>query len=200
MSPTRSACRLDKYRFSPVGTLAVEVNRRVPPQLSEDVEDTAVSSLKVEDERAIDSSDAHNGIVYPYVETQRRSFRTKAGKAVTEHQWAVYDFVRKVPAGKVTTYKAICSALASGSPRSVGTALRNNPFAPFVPCHRVIASTGYIGGFLGEWNNAASVALNPGQGQGKNVRRKIEILRKEGVTFDNKGYLIGGEDMIWVGN
>lgn len=72
----------------------------------------------------------------------------------------------------------------------MGSALRNNPFAPIVPCHRVIASTGYIGGFLGEWNDSAH------HNQGKHVRRKIELLSEEGVRFTDKGYLIG-EEMIW---
>ncbi|GAA6063772.1 hypothetical protein JCM10212_005561, partial [Sporobolomyces blumeae] len=37
-----------------------------------------------------------------------------------------------------------------------GSALRNNPFAPFVPCHRIIATNGYVGGFAGEWNPSSS--------------------------------------------
>ncbi|KAF8415326.1 DNA binding methylated-DNA--cysteine S-methyltransferase, partial [Boletus edulis BED1] len=49
-------------------------------------------------------------------------------------------FARTIPCGRVTTYGGFCLALGMGSPRSVGSALRHNPFAPFVPCHRVIAS------------------------------------------------------------
>ncbi|GJJ07995.1 hypothetical protein Clacol_002202 [Clathrus columnatus] len=128
---------------------------------------------------------------YPLEETERRTFKTKEGKAITAHQWAVYDFVRTIPVGKVTTYKVVCSALGAGSPRSVGTALRNNPFAPFVPCHRVIASTGYIGGFFGEWNSPTNHA------QRKQVQRKIELLNQEGVEFTDKGYLMGGKEIIW---
>ena len=78
-------------------------------------------------------------------------------------QWAVYDFTRTIPCGCVTTYKNICAALEQGSPQSgpfvcshytsspVGSALRNNPFATFVPCHHIIASNLNIGGFFGEW-------------------------------------------------
>ena len=76
----------------------------------------------------------------------------------------------------------------------VGSALRNNPFAPFIPCHRIIASNNFIGGFLGEWNK---------QGQrkewGENTRKKIEMLAKEGVGFDEKGFLISGESKLWRG-
>lgn len=55
----------------------------------------------------------------------------------------------QVPAGSYTTYLALSNHLSS-SPRAVGNALRNNPFAPRVPCHRVIAADGGIGGFGGE--------------------------------------------------
>ncbi|KDQ11119.1 hypothetical protein BOTBODRAFT_114791, partial [Botryobasidium botryosum FD-172 SS1] len=103
----------------------------------------------------------------------------------------VYDFVRTIPLGKVTTYKVICDALGQGSPRSVGTALRNNPFAPFVPCHRIIASDYFIGGFRGEWGMESKTKTE--------VNDKMAMLAKEGVGFTKHGYLIGGEEMIWKG-
>ncbi|MDR1122416.1 MAG: MGMT family protein [Endomicrobium sp.] len=65
------------------------------------------------------------------------------------------DFYKKVwiacleiPAGKTLTYKQIAEKV--GSPkaaRAVGTALANNPFAPLIPCHRVIRSDGKLGGY-----------------------------------------------------
>ena len=55
----------------------------------------------------------------------------------------------QVPSGSYTTYLALSNHLSS-SPRAVGNALRNNPFAPTVPCHRVVAADGGIGGFGGE--------------------------------------------------
>ena len=55
----------------------------------------------------------------------------------------------QVPSGSHTTYLALSDHLSS-SPRAVGNALRNNPFAPRVPCHRVVAADGGIGGFGGE--------------------------------------------------
>ncbi|CAF9926488.1 hypothetical protein IMSHALPRED_006974 [Imshaugia aleurites] len=57
--------------------------------------------------------------------------------------------LRQVPLGSYTTYLALSNHLSS-SPRAVGNALRNNPFAPRVPCHRVVAADGGIGGFGGE--------------------------------------------------
>ena len=55
----------------------------------------------------------------------------------------------QVPSGSYSTYLALSNHLSS-SPRAVGNALRNNPFAPRVPCHRVVAADGGIGGFGGE--------------------------------------------------
>lgn len=76
----------------------------------------------------------------------------------------VYELCRKVPQGKVTTYKAIGDALGMNGYRAVGMALNKNPFAPVVPCHRVVASDGSVGGFAhGTW-------------------KKIELLRNEGVA------------------
>jgi methylated-DNA-[protein]-cysteine S-methyltransferase len=84
----------------------------------------------------------------------------------------------------VVRYKDICDALGSGSPRSVGSALRNNPFAPYVPCHRVVASDLFVGGYCGQW------------GEGHKVNRKKVLLESEGVCFDSKGYL-DGKNYFW---
>ena len=61
-------------------------------------------------------------------------------------------------------------------------AMRGNPFAPYVPCHRIIASNYFIGGFFGEWAKGDSVD-HPRQDQ------KRALLAEEGVLFDAKGYL-----------
>lgn len=119
-------------------------------------------------------------IFYPITVEGRNNFRTNTGKCLTAHQWAVYDFALRIPRGKVTTYKDISLAIG-GSPRSVGNALRNNPFSPYVPCHRVIASNAFIGGFFGEWGK--------GHKTGMRYDQKLAILSQEGVHFDSKGYL-----------
>lgn len=58
-----------------------------------------------------------------------------------------YALLRKVPKGKVTTYKALAQALGTKAYRAVGNAMNKNPYAPIVPCHRVIKSDGSLGGF-----------------------------------------------------
>lgn len=79
----------------------------------------------------------------------------------------VWKICKKVPRGKVTTYKAIAHKLDSRAYRAVGTALNKNPFAPHVPCHRVVNSDGKIGGFA--------------SGQEK----KIVLLKKEGIGIED---------------
>ena len=70
----------------------------------------------------------------------------------TEFQTAVWDSLRKIPFGRVTTYGEIAEAI--GKPkamRAVGIAVGENPFSIIVPCHRVVGRdgslTGYGGGF-----------------------------------------------------
>ncbi|KAH9172362.1 methylated-DNA--cysteine S-met, partial [Lactarius sanguifluus] len=129
-------------------------------------------------------------IYYPLTPSERDAFRTEAGKRVPPHHWAVYDLIRGIPAGKVSTYKDVSSALGSGSPRSVGGALRNNPFAPRIPCHRVVASSLFVGGFKGEW-------LSSSHSDGDASAKKLRILVREGVRFGRDGQLSVSQDAVW---
>lgn len=86
----------------------------------------------------------------------------------TKFNMIVYSFCRKIPRGKVSTYKEIAKAMKTKSYHAVGQALRCNPYAPVVPCHRVVASDGSLGGFDGKMNS----------------KRKILLLKKEGVAVE----------------
>ncbi len=69
----------------------------------------------------------------------------------TEFQIAVWKELLKIPKGKTKTYKEI--AVAIGRPKSsraVANACAQNPYAPDVPCHRVVRSDGSIGGYSAE--------------------------------------------------
>ena len=111
---------------------------------------------------------------------------------LTNFQKRVYNVVKRIPKGKVVTYKEVARVL--GNPklaRAVGNALGQNPFlflskfpprsvslqqdpsrkagSAFIPCHRVIKSDGSLGGYqLG-------------------IEKKKKLLRKEGVRFDKNG-------------
>lgn len=67
---------------------------------------------------------------------------------LTPFQREVYTFVRAIPPGQTRTYGEVAQAL--GGPdlaRAVGQAMDQNPFAPVVPCHRVLAAGNKPGGF-----------------------------------------------------
>ncbi|KAF9530922.1 6-O-methylguanine DNA methyltransferase [Crepidotus variabilis] len=126
--------------------------------------------------------------LFPTTDSARKEFKNHAGKHLTLHQWAVYDFTLTIPSGKVTTYKDVAQMIG-GSPRSVGNALRNNPFPPYVPCHRVIASDHFVGGFYGEWGKDHKT--------GTRYNQKVNLLANEGVSFSEKGYLLDVSESIW---
>jgi methylated-DNA-[protein]-cysteine S-methyltransferase len=90
---------------------------------------------------------------------------------MTQFAEKVYSLLRQVPKGRVTTYKELANALNTKAYRAVGQAMRNNPYAPKVPCHRVVASNGTIGGFKGKKS-------------GNEIKEKNAMLKKEGIMFE----------------
>jgi len=82
----------------------------------------------------------------------------------------VWKAMRRIPRGKVTTYGELAHALHTHAYRAVGGACRHNPYAPQVPCHRVVAAGGRIGGF-------------GGQTKGKSIREKIFHLTHQEVPY-----------------
>ena len=63
-----------------------------------------------------------------------------------EHK--VYQKLLKVPKGKVTTYSELAKAVGlKNGQRAIGRIMNKNPFPVIVPCHRVILSSGKIGGY-----------------------------------------------------
>lgn len=81
-----------------------------------------------------------------------------------------YELLKRVPRGKVTTYKSIAKKLNSKAYRAVGNAMNKNPHDTNVyPCHRVINSSGKIGRYA------------------KGIEAKIKLLKSEGISIkDNK--------------
>ena len=79
-----------------------------------------------------------------------RGVSRQAWKRLRPFQQAVYRATSRIPRGQTRSYQWVAQAI--GRPkaaRAVGRALRDNPFAPRVPCHRVIRSDGSLGGFAG---------------------------------------------------
>ncbi len=80
----------------------------------------------------------------------------------------VYELAKRIPVGKVVTYKQL--AVLAGSPgaaRAVGMCMKTNPNSPIVPCHRVVAADGSLTGFSA-----------PG-----GLATKKKLLLEEGVVF-----------------
>ena len=68
-------------------------------------------------------------------------------EAVPDFDRRVYEIARSIPPGRVLTYGEIATRLGIDNARAIGQALGRNPFAIIVPCHRVVAAGGKLGGF-----------------------------------------------------
>ncbi|KAL4920978.1 6-O-methylguanine DNA methyltransferase [Aspergillus aurantiobrunneus] len=111
---------------------------------------------------------------------------------------SLYILLLSVPAGRWTTYAALAKRTGS-SARAVGTAMRLNPFAPDVPCHRVLSVDGGLGGYMGtppgsharSSSNLRGSRSGTGSSGQANLERKRRILEGEGVRFDERGRAMG---------
>ncbi len=77
----------------------------------------------------------------------------------------IIELMKLIPKGKVTTYKLLAQALHCRAYRAVGNAVGANPYAPIVPCHRVVKTDGSVGKF------------------GGGTPEKIALLRQEGIQI-----------------
>jgi O-6-methylguanine DNA methyltransferase len=78
----------------------------------------------------------------------------------------VWTATKKIPRGQVATYQQIARIIRRPqTARAVGNALNQNPYAPVVPCHRVVKSNGMVGGFA------------------SGTKKKIDLLKKEGIAI-----------------
>lgn len=76
----------------------------------------------------------------------------------TNFQLKVWETLLKIPVGKLSTYGTIANKIGNPSAsRAVGTAIGNNPVAYLIPCHRVIQSSGIVGGYM--WGNTRKTAI-----------------------------------------
>ena len=86
----------------------------------------------------------------------------------TEFQLKVWAYLRKIPRGSVRTYSQVAKAIGKPAAiRAVANAIGKNPYAPKIPCHRVIRSDGSLGGYSGKGG----------------VKTKRFLLKKEGIKL-----------------
>ena len=86
----------------------------------------------------------------------------------TKFQLKVWRYLRKIPRGSVKTYSQVAKDI--GKPlaiRAVANAIGKNPYAPKIPCHRVIRSDGSLGGYSGKGG----------------IKKKRFLLKKEGIKL-----------------
>ena len=95
-------------------------------------------------------------------ESQIKAGKIVPGMSFNQKVWAM---TARIPRGKVCTYGDIAKALNTKAYRAVGNALNKNPYAPTVPCHRVVGSNGALTGFAG------------------GLSKKQRLLREEGVAI-----------------
>lgn len=92
----------------------------------------------------------------------------------------IYELLKQVPPGHVTTYKDLAHAAGTHAYRAIGRAMASNPFSFLdehdakkqIPCHRVVASDGKLHGFMGKT-------------KGEALKTKEQLLAKEGVRCKN---------------
>ena len=83
----------------------------------------------------------------------------------TKFQLKVWKYLRTIPKGKVKTYKQVAIGInRSKSARAVANACAKNPYAPKIPCHRVIRTDGTMGGYSGKGG----------------IKTKKNLLKREG--------------------
>lgn len=87
---------------------------------------------------------------------------------ITPFQRKVYLELLNVPSGTTITYGELARRIGCGSAQTVGQALKRNPFAPEVPCHRVVAADGSLGGYNGKR-------------EGEQLERKRQLLDNEKI-------------------
>ena len=86
----------------------------------------------------------------------------------TKFQLKVWKYLKTIPKGKVKTYKQVAIGINSPkSARAVANAYARNPYAPKIPCHRVIRSDGAFGGYSGRGG----------------IKQKLRLLRSEKVAI-----------------
>ena len=86
----------------------------------------------------------------------------------TKFQKKVWNYIKKIPKGNVKTYKEVAIAIKTPkSARAVANACAKNPYAPKIPCHRVVRSNGSLGGYSGRGG----------------IKEKLRLLRSEKVDI-----------------
>ncbi len=92
----------------------------------------------------------------------------------TEFQLKVWESLLKIPMGRLSTYGAIAEYIGKpAASRAVGTAIGSNPVAFLIPCHRVIQSSGILGGYM--WGTTRKTAIIGWEGARTDLKKIPEV-------------------------
>ena len=94
-----------------------------------------------------------------YFAGSRRDFDLPLAPGGTDFQRRVWDALRQIPFGATCSYGEVAARMGAGSARAVGQANRRNPIPIIVPCHRVRAAGGGIGGYMGSGSDGVEVEV-----------------------------------------
>jgi O-6-methylguanine DNA methyltransferase len=103
------------------------------------------------------------------IETAIHSGKITPQMSFNQKVWAI---TARIPRGQVISYADIARKLGTRAYRAVGNALNKNPYAPAVPCHRVVGSDGKLTGFAG------------------GLAKKQRMLQQEGIAIANGKVLL----------
>ena len=107
-------------------------------------------------------------VLCTFKSARKQGFFKKMILKGSKFQLKVWRYLKKIPKGKVKTYKEVAIAINSPkSARAVANACARNPYAPKIPCHRVIRSDGALGGYSGRGG----------------IKQKLRLLRSEKVAI-----------------
>jgi methylated-DNA-[protein]-cysteine S-methyltransferase len=103
-----------------------------------------------------------------------------AAEHLSAYTRKVLETTSRIPIGYVSSYGAVAKA-AGGSPRSVGRVMAANPFAPIVPCHRVVRSDFTLGGYGGGID--VKLAILKREKRGHRIEQKVSVGGKQLRVF-----------------
>jgi len=152
------------YSFpeSPFGSLIVaSTPKGVCYMAFEEYEETALNDLKNKFPNATfhRKLDRHQqNALFIFQNDWSKIHEIKLHLKGTDFQLKIWESLLKIPLGRLSTYGAIAEKIGSpNASRAVGSAIGRNPVAYLIPCHRVIQSTGKIGGYM--WGNTRKTAI-----------------------------------------
>ncbi len=95
-----------------------------------------------------------------YAEGLRTEFQLPLAPAGTEFQQSVWGALTEIPFGETRSYGDVAQEIQKpGASRAVGQANGRNPIPVIIPCHRVLAADGGIGGYSGEWGEGGGITF-----------------------------------------